>query len=235
VSQTFCVVLQVVRHIPRAVLYPATSLRGKHDHLAVGERVYMVFDATIRPSGPVGLEPGAGLKHISLPVQSDTETLEIVYAGRAVVLQWLLGTGGWAARIGGQRSKSRVSTGSNASYLFVRCQSETRFDSAQQQQMRLRAGASHRVCLRCRSREGHRFETELSISSRCHVARGLSTPFETSVEAQPCLRRRTRHNLTQDSVSRLFATITTITTRRTLTTRRINRTASQLLGKPRAR
>jgi hypothetical protein len=126
----------------------------------------MVFDATIRPSGPVGLEPGAGLKHIPLPVQSHVVTHEIVYAGRAVARQWLLGTDGWAARIGGQRSNSRVSTGSNASYLFVRCQSETRFDSAQQQQMQLRAGAAARVRLRCKSREGHCFEPELSISSR---------------------------------------------------------------------
>jgi hypothetical protein len=88
----------------------------------------MVFDATIRPSSPVGLEPGAGLKHFTTRGLSDKRIPEIVYAPRAVVLQWLLGTGGWAARIGGQRSKSRVSAASNASCLFVRCRSESRFD-----------------------------------------------------------------------------------------------------------
>ncbi len=45
-----------------AALETDDILRAKRDHFAVGERVFMVLDATIRPAGRVGLEPGAGLK-----------------------------------------------------------------------------------------------------------------------------------------------------------------------------
>jgi hypothetical protein len=77
----------------------------------VGERVFMVFDATIRPSGQVGLLPGAGLKRFWLRGQSDAITAGIMYAGRAVALQWFLEVGGWASTTGGQRSNRRVSSG----------------------------------------------------------------------------------------------------------------------------
>lgn len=63
------------------------SIEEKHDHIAVGERVFMVFDVTIRPPGQVGLEPGAGLKRFTLRSLSDDRMHGIVYAGRAVVLQ----------------------------------------------------------------------------------------------------------------------------------------------------
>ena len=69
------------------VLNPARILRGKHDHIAVGERVFMVFDATIRPSGQVGLEPGAGMKRFTLSDQPHGRMHGIVYARSAVALQ----------------------------------------------------------------------------------------------------------------------------------------------------
>lgn len=71
----------------------------------------MVFDATIRPSGQVGLQPGAGLKRFQLTSQSDAHVSGIMYAGRAVALQWLLEVGGWASTTGGQHSNRRVSSG----------------------------------------------------------------------------------------------------------------------------
>jgi hypothetical protein len=65
VSQTCCAVSQPFPLPNPAVLHADGVLREKHDHLAVGERVFMVFDATIRPMGRVGLEPGAGLKRFT--------------------------------------------------------------------------------------------------------------------------------------------------------------------------
>jgi hypothetical protein len=65
VSQTCCAVSQPFPLPNPAVLHADGVLREKHDHLAVGERVFMVFDATIRPTGRVGLEPGAGLKRFT--------------------------------------------------------------------------------------------------------------------------------------------------------------------------
>jgi hypothetical protein len=96
VSQTSFAVSQIIRQRNEAGLHPARVLRGKHDHLAVGERVYMVFDATIRPTGRVGLEPGARLKRSTRMSEWQQRSAGIVYAGRAVVLQWFLGRGGWA-------------------------------------------------------------------------------------------------------------------------------------------
>lgn len=87
-SQTSCVVSQPFRLIDEAVLHPARELKAKHDHIAVGERVFKVFDATIRPSGRVGLEPGAGLKRFTALSESDGRMHGILYAGRAVALQW---------------------------------------------------------------------------------------------------------------------------------------------------
>jgi hypothetical protein len=46
----------------------------------------MVLDATIRPSGQVGLQPGAGLKRFTLFGQPDVSMHGIVYAALAVVL-----------------------------------------------------------------------------------------------------------------------------------------------------
>jgi hypothetical protein len=67
----------------------------------------MVLDATIRPSGQVGLQPGAGLKRFAATNQWDVKLHGIVYAPRAVALQcrWL-GTG-----TGGQRPNRRVLSG----------------------------------------------------------------------------------------------------------------------------
>jgi hypothetical protein len=111
VSQTSCVVLQPFPLINKAGLHRARVLREKHDHIAVGERVFMVFDATIRPTAGVGLQPGAGLKRFTVRSQSGARKRGIVHAGGAVALQACLGEGGWASRTGGQRSKRRVSCG----------------------------------------------------------------------------------------------------------------------------
>jgi hypothetical protein len=67
-----------------AVLHQARVLREKRDHLAVGERVLMVFDATIRPPGLVGLEPGAGLKRFTPRGQSPATMHGMGHASRAV-------------------------------------------------------------------------------------------------------------------------------------------------------
>ena len=61
-SQTCCDDGSESRPKSPTLLFAATLLSEKHDHIAVGERVHMVFDATIRPLGRVGLLPGAGLK-----------------------------------------------------------------------------------------------------------------------------------------------------------------------------
>lgn len=56
----------------------------------MGERVFMVFDATIRPSGRVGLQPGAGMKRFTHPGQPERRRRGIVHVQRAVVLQGAL-------------------------------------------------------------------------------------------------------------------------------------------------
>lgn len=71
----------------------------------MGERVFMVLDATIRPTAQVGLQPGAGLKRFTVPDQPDGEMRGIVYADSAVVLQGGRGKGGWARTTGGQSSR----------------------------------------------------------------------------------------------------------------------------------
>lgn len=50
----------------------------------------MVFDATIRPSGRVGLQPGAGMKRFTHPGQPERRRRGIVHVQRAVVLQGAL-------------------------------------------------------------------------------------------------------------------------------------------------
>jgi hypothetical protein len=69
----------------------------------------MVFDATIRPSGRVGLQPRAGMKRFTLAGQPDLRAHGIVYAVLAVASHvfctLVLGEEGWAHRTGGQRSK----------------------------------------------------------------------------------------------------------------------------------
>lgn len=97
VSQTCCAVSHPFPLTNPAVLHADRVLRGKHDHLAVGERVFMVLDATIRPTGRVGLQPGAGLKRFTPSGQSDAKGAGIMYARRAVVLQRFLGACGWAS------------------------------------------------------------------------------------------------------------------------------------------
>jgi hypothetical protein len=62
VSQTCCDDGSESRPKSPTLLFAASSLREKRDHIAVGDRVHMVFDATIRQLGQSGLLPGAGLK-----------------------------------------------------------------------------------------------------------------------------------------------------------------------------
>ena len=95
-SQTCCAEGSESRPKEPTLLFAASSWREKRDHIAVGERVFMVFDATIRPTGRVGLLPGAGLKRFTPSGQSDAACPGIMYAHRAVVVQRLLGAGGWA-------------------------------------------------------------------------------------------------------------------------------------------
>lgn len=85
-SQT-CLPLEIFRPRNPTLLEAGTVLRAKHDHIAVEERVFMVFDATIRPAGRVGLEPGAGLKRFTVCGQPERGMRGMVYAARAVVLQ----------------------------------------------------------------------------------------------------------------------------------------------------
>ena len=59
----------------------------KHDYIAVGERVHMVFDATIRQLDEVGLMPGAGLKRFEGYSKWENTLRGTVYAALAVVLQ----------------------------------------------------------------------------------------------------------------------------------------------------
>jgi hypothetical protein len=63
VSQTCCGDGSESRPKNPTLLFAASSLREKRDHIAVEDRVHMVFDATIRRTGQSGLLPGAGLKH----------------------------------------------------------------------------------------------------------------------------------------------------------------------------
>lgn len=77
----------------------------------------MVFDATIRPTGQVGLEPGAGLKRFTPSSEWDGRAVGIMYADRAVVLQWFLGRrGGWKGLAVKTRSIA-CRRALNASYL----------------------------------------------------------------------------------------------------------------------
>jgi hypothetical protein len=64
---------------------------GKHDYVAVRGRVYMVFDATIRPSGRVDLQPRPGLKQMEPGGQWAEEAQETVHGALAVVVH---GVGG---------------------------------------------------------------------------------------------------------------------------------------------
>jgi hypothetical protein len=62
-TQTWCTDGSESRPRIRLFLLEASVLSEKRDYVAVGERVHMVFDVTIRPPRQGGSLPGAGLKH----------------------------------------------------------------------------------------------------------------------------------------------------------------------------
>lgn len=86
-SQTCCDDGSESRPQKPTLLFAATVLSEKHDHLAVGERVHMVFDATIRPLGLVGLLPGAGLKRFMGASEWEGSLRGTEHAALAVALQ----------------------------------------------------------------------------------------------------------------------------------------------------
>jgi hypothetical protein len=161
VSQTCRGVFQPFWLMHAAGLLQARVLRAKRDHIAVGERVFMVFDATIRPLGHVGLQPGAGMKRFTPRGQSTSKMHGVMHARRAVVWAWALDTGGWASRTGGQRSKSRVRAGSNASYLLcvARASRDSRIHN--NNSCNCSASAYPRVCLGCMLSERSPFRNKV--------------------------------------------------------------------------
>jgi hypothetical protein len=86
-SQACCDVASASRPRNPTLLLAARILSEKHDHIAVDERVHMVFDATIRPLGGVGLLPGAGLKRFMGMGEWEGTLWGIQHAALAVVLQ----------------------------------------------------------------------------------------------------------------------------------------------------
>lgn len=86
-SQTCCGDGSESRPKNPTLLFAASSLREKRDHVAVGDRVHMVFDVTIRRTGQSGLLPAAGLKHFMGCSEWEDGLRGTLHAALAVDLQ----------------------------------------------------------------------------------------------------------------------------------------------------